>query len=511
MLLALAVALSSYAQVNVVTANYGAARTGANLNETILNPTTVSPATFGKLFTLPVDGQIYAQPLYLSAVNLPQQGVHNIVITVTQHNSVYAFDADSGGLLWQVNLGPSVSNLDYAFIDVNPQVGILSTPVIDLATYTVYVVANTIQNGAHVYTLHALDATSGQERFGGPCLISAWVPGSGPDSENGLVTFNASQHLQRPGLLLLNGAVYIAFGSHGDGGVYHGWVVAYDAANVNSQLAAYNVTPNGKGGALWQSGHGLAADGDGNIYAAIGNGDFDGVSNFGQCFLKLSPSLQMIDWFVPNDWKRLNRNDEDFGSSGPVWISSVNGLIGGGKSGVLYLLDPIDLGHDPSGSSRVIQSLPAVSYWGSDGGIFGITVWERDYGPVVYVQGQGEGVKAFQIVNGAFDPQPISQSSVPSPSPYAGVSISANGGDATTGIAWVTIPDFRDPLNPAPGTLHAFNASDLSEELWNSSLDPDADALGYFAKFAIPTVANGKVYVPTFSNQVVVYGLLPTQ
>jgi hypothetical protein len=311
--------------------------------------------------------------------------------------------------------------------------------------------------------------------------------------------------------MLLNGAVYIAFGSHGDGGVYHGWVLAYDATNVNRQIYAYNVTPNGKGGALWQSGHGLSSDAYGNIYVAIGNGDFDGVSNFGQCFLKLSPSLQIIDWFVPNEWKRLNRNDEDIGSSGPVWIPSVNSLIGGGKSGVLYLLDPGDLGHDKAGGYRVIQSLTAVSYWGSDGGIFGIAVWERDDGPVVYIQGQGEGVKAFQMANGVFDTQPISQSSVPSPSPYAGVSISANGGDAATGIAWVTIPDFRDPLNPTPGTLHAFNASDLSEELWNSSLDPDADALGNFAKFAIPTVANGKVFVPTFSNQLAVYGLLPTQ
>jgi uncharacterized protein (TIGR03437 family) len=486
---------SSLKAQNILTGGYDLGRTNADLGETILSPSTVQPSTFGKLFSLPVDGQIAAQPLYEQSVPIQGKGVHNVVFVETQHNSVYAFDADTPAVpLWTVNLGPSVDTSDYnwaadgPYQDITPEVGILGTPVIDPATGTLYVVAGTVENSIYYYRLHALDTSSGAERFGGPTVIAA----------NG---FEPLQHIQRPALLLLNGVVYVTFGSHGDGSPWHGWMMGYSASNVQKQTAAFNVTPTGEGGAIWQSGRGPAVDSQGNIYLVTSNGDSDNVTNFSDSVLRLDPdSLAVKDWFAPSNQQALNDDDDDLGSSGVLLVPGTSLMITGGKQGYLYLLNTSDLGHISATDSQVPQTLNAVGF-----GIFNMALWNRTGGPILYLMGANLPFTAYQLVGNKLNPAPISQSAYAYAAPFQGMTISANGGQPGSGILWATTPDSW-PL-PAAGTLHAFNADDLSSELWNSATN-DADALGSFSRFANPTVANGKVYLPTLSNQLMVYGLL---
>jgi len=493
---------------DVLTGGYDLARTNADLNEISLTPATVSPGQFGRLFLLPADGQIYAQPLYRRNVTVPGQGVHNVVFIATAHNSVYAYDADTAGTpLWTVNLGPSVPSSAYdaaegAYTDISPEIGIIGTPVIDPSTGVLYVVAATVENGTYHYRLHALDTASGAEGFGAPVVIRAQVKGSGADSVNGVVSFNALQEIQRPALLLLNGVVYVAFGSHGDGFPWHGWIMGYSAANVRIQTAVLNTTPNGNGGSVWHSGRGLAADSQGNIYAVTGNGDSDEVTAYSDNVLKLNPgNLTVSDWFAPSDVQTLDDDDNDLGASGALLVPGTNLLIAGGKQGVAYLLSTGSLGHLSSNNSQIPESFPAVSF-----GIFNAALWSRSTGPVLYLQGGNTPVEAFPFTGNLIATTNSSQSSATFGAPYNGITISANGGNPGSGILWMTTADSW-PL-PTTGTLHAFNADDLSTELWNSSINIGRDALGEFTKFANPTVANGKVYVPTSAGALAVYGPL---
>jgi uncharacterized protein (TIGR03437 family) len=496
-----------YAQVSgVLTGGYDAGRTNADVSETALNPATVSPAQFGRLFVLPVDGQIYAQPLYLPNVAVAGQGTHNVVFIATLHNSVYAYDADTAGTpLWTVNLGPSVPSTAYdsasgPYTDLTPEIGILGTPTIDPSTGTLYVVAATIENGVYYYRLHALDTTSGAEKFGAPAVIQGVVKGNGVDSVNGVVSFGALQYLQRPGLLFLNGVVYVAFGSHGDDGAWHGWIMGYSAANVQVQTAVFNATPNSYGGAIWNSGRGLSADSQGNIYAVTSNGDTDEITEFSDNVLRLNPSdLTVSDWFAPSNVQMLDDDDGDLGSSGAVVLPGTNLLLAGGKQGVAYLLDSTALGHMIPNNSQIPQSFSAASI-----GIFNMAVWNRSTGPVLYLLGGNGPVESFPFGGNQFNTANSSQSAVWFGTAFNGITISAAGGNPGSGIVWVTTPDSW-PL-PASGTLYAFNADDLSQELWDSSLDIGRDALGEFSKFANPTVANGKVYAPTGSGALAVYG-----
>jgi uncharacterized protein (TIGR03437 family) len=506
-LFAVAVFHPAYAQ-DVLTGGYDAARTNADLNETSLTPGTVNPAQFGRLFLLPADGQIYAQPLYQRNVTIAGQGVHNVVFIATAHNSVYAYDADTAVTpLWTVNLGPSVPSSAYDaaeghYTDISPEIGIIGTPVIDPSTGVLYVVAATVENGTYYYRLHALDTGSGAERFGAPVVIKARVGGYGIDNVKGIVSFNALQEIQRPALLLLNGVVYVAFGSHGDGSPWHGWIMGYSAANVQLQTAVLNTTPNGWGGSVWNSGRGLSADSQGNIYAVTGNGDSDEVTDYGDNVLRLnSGNLTVSDWFAPSDVQSLDEDDNDLGASGSVLVPGTNLLITGGKQGVEYLLNTVSLGHSSSNNSQIPQSFPAASF-----GIFNAALWTRSSGPVLYLHGANAPVEAFPFTGNLIAGTNSSQSSFGYGVSYDGMTISANGGTPGSGILWVATADAW-PL-PATGTLHAFNADDLSSELWNSSINIGRDALGEFSKFANPTVANGKVYVPTSSGVLAVYGPL---
>jgi hypothetical protein len=514
------VAISS-AQVNVLTANYDTDRTNSNNSETVLNPSSVSAQSFGKLGSYPVDGEVYAQPLYVSGVSIGGQ-LHNVVYTATMHDSVYAFDADAvgaGAQLWKVNLGTSIPPATLDFKDVNVEVGILSTPVIDIGRQAIYVVSDTLENGNPTFQLHALSLADGQELDNGPVVIAGSAPGTGDGSQT--VEFDAQDLLQRPGLALLNRELYIAFGSHADDPPWHGWMFAYDAADLQHRLAIFCTTPNGNGSSIWQSGRAPAIDDGGglkytrgserapqiqnqaSLYVATGNGDYDGITNFGESVLRLAPtSLAVVDWYTPDDWADLNDKDWDLGSSGVILIPGTNLLVTAGKSGNVYVAPRTSMGHVAPSNSATTQNVNV-----NVNGIWNTALWNSQSGPTVYVADAfGGPLIALPISNGVVSPQPQSQTPA-FPTTYAGISVTSDDGRDGSGIVWLTTGDFSQ--TPAPGVVTAFNAGDLTQLLWTSTNLPDRDAPGLFSKFTPATVANGRVFVPTFSSQLAVYGLLP--
>jgi PQQ enzyme repeat len=505
---------ASWAQVSVLTQHNDNSRTGANLNEVSLNTTNVSVSTFGKLFGMPVDGFVFAQPLYVPNLNLPGSGTHNVLFVATAHDSVYAFDADTGAQLWQKSLGTSVPKSVFGF-----EVGIISTPVIDLSTNTLYVVAKTYENSVQIYRLHALDILNqGAEKLGGPIQIVAQYPGSAvPNDGAGHVLFVAAPQNQRSSLTLVNGAVYMAFAGDSDQPPYHGWLLAYSAANLQ-QLATYNDTPNGGEGGIWMSGQGLVADSNNNIYLDTGNSvqaTENSAGDYGDSFVKLSLSgstLSVLDFFRPYNYDLLNRLDEEVGSGGPVAIPGTAYIVGGGKQGLLYLVNTNDMGELQPTSDRVVQEFQA------DNGLWGSPVfWNNPSAPTLYVWGVNDSLKAFRynFTTGKFNIPFASASSVKTPGsstggdPCGALSISSNQSVAGSGIVWATIPLADPNSTTVHGNLYAFDATNVAKQLWNNELNPSRDDYGNFAKFCSPTVVNGKVYVATDSYQVCAYGLNP--
>jgi hypothetical protein len=508
----------SFSQVSVLTQHNDNSRTGQNLQETILNTSTVNVHNFGKLFSLSVDGNIYVQPLYVP--NLTIGGTtRNVVYVATAQNSVYAFDADGRTAmpLWTVNLGTPVPSQDICvtdpvecpYTDVIPVIGILATPVIDPVSGTIYVVANTKDTSANYhFKLHALDLITGAEKFGGPTEIAA--PG-----------FNPFTQLNRPGLLLTNGTIYLAFGAVGDFPTWHGWVMAYDASTLQ-QAAVFNSTPqnNAVGGAgIWQTGNGLVADAGGNIYAISSNGNFDvntGGQDYGSAYLKLSGSdLSVLDYFVPYNQSYLNpeHNDVDLGSGGPMLIPNTTLLVGGGKDAVLRVVDSANMGKFNSVQDSNLQNIIGAT----KPPIFGSPVyWDSpNFGPLIYLWGQGDYAKAWSFDAGTslLSTTPAMQSTLLGTAGWddqSALTISANGNMAGAGILWASMPlsGISDP-GPVPGILYAMDATDLTKELWDSQMNASRDSVGNYAKFVPPTVANGKVYLSTFSNQLLVYGPNP--
>ncbi|MEO8370170.1 MAG: hypothetical protein ABI806_13295 [Candidatus Solibacter sp.] len=491
---------SSQAQVNVLTANGSNDRTNANLEEIELSPATVNGGAFGKLGTLQVDGQVYAQPLYVSQLPMPGQGTRNVLFIATMNNSVYAFDADAlspVSVLWRVNLGTPVpaTVLFGPNGDISNDVGILSTGTIDLQRGVLYVVSEVYDRGLPLFHLHALDLATGAERMNGPVAITGAVPGIGAGAlPDGTLPFVSPQHIQRPGLLLANNSVYVSFGSHGDQYPYHGWMLKYDASDLTRQPGAFVSTPDGSGGAFWQSGRGPAADRQGNIYAVTGNGDYDATRNFSQSFIKLSPGgPALLDFFTPKDWQVMSQNDFDL--SGPALVSGTHTMVGSDKLGNLYVLDG-DAMRSPTGSSVIAAH---------DGSIFTFALWSRGEDAYVYTRARGEPLKCFAINGKTIYPEPVSSGSELVQYSRTGMTLSANGGLDGSGILWQSTGNFSDPN--APGVLNAYDASDLSRELWSSEFNPARDRLPPVAKFVPPTVANGKVYVASSSKVVTVYGL----
>ncbi len=530
LILALACALllpvSAFAQASVTTQHNDAARTGANLAETVLTTTNVNVSQFGKLFERAVDDEIYGQPLYVEGVNIPGLGIRNLVYVATNNDSVYAFDADdpaASAPIWSVNYtNPALGIVPVArtdvgqacgtYVDFAGRIGIGGTPVIDPLAQTMYFVTRTKESGVFVQRLHAIDIRDGSPRLA-PRLVQASVNGTGDgrDAQNN-IAFNARTHNQRAGLLLDHGTVYIAWASYCDQGPYHGWILGYDAASLQ-QVMVYNTSPDGGLAGIWQSGGGLTADLTGNLYALTGNGSFNGDAggrNFGNSFIKISPTGALLDWFTPFNWSFLNATDEDLGIQNALLIPNTNLIVGGGKEGVMYLLDRNNMGHFRSGNNgQIVQSFQASSAARMNGAP---VYWESPtYGPAIYVWPAGDPLKVFRLVGGVFLTPASAQSSALGAWGMPGwmLSLSANGGTAGTGILWATLSRAGDANHtPQPGILRAYDAGNVTRELWNSQQNATRDTLGNFSKFSPPTVANGKVFVASLSNKLVVYGLI---
>ena len=500
----LALVLAARGQVNVTTHHNDNARTGQNTKENILNTANVNVNQFGKLFTQPVDGMIVGQPLYLSNVSIPGAGTHNIVYVATLHDSVYAFDADNNqdlnaAPLWHRSfINPSAGITSVPIADQScgkvtrfTEIGIVATPVIDPVTGTLYVLVKTEENGQFVHRLHALDVATGQEKLGGPVTISASVT-----VNNQVVSFNDKNQMARPALLLANGVVYIAFGSLGCSNPPSvGWVLAYDATMLR-QLGVFNTAPDQsvEAGPIWQGGAGPASDGT-NIYVVTADGLFNGNPDFSDSMLKLKlnpQGLSLVDYFTPFNQSYLQTNDFDLGSSGVLLLPNQTGLhphllLSGGKEGTIYLVDRDKMGQFNPSSDQVVQSLPSTgaqqrgvsAYWNNQ----------------VYIAPNIQFISAYQLGGGQLSTQPVSRATVQfTPGPP---SISANG--TTQGILWVLrIGNVN--------ALYAFDASNLTNNLYNSTQSSPRDDLGPVAHFSVPTVAKGRVYVGG-TQQLSVYGL----
>ncbi len=497
---------------------YDLGGTNANLSETVLNTSSVNVNHFGKLFTRTLDGYSYAHPLYVANVSIPGKGLRNVVYAATLHNTVFALDADRPGQTapyWSVNLGPSIPfppAVDGGY--VQPEMGIMSTPAIDTTTGTLYVVATVQQGSNAAMYLAALDLSTGAHKFGSPVMIQAQVTGSvsGYDrNPDGSITWNPNTRMQRSALLVANGYVYLGFASYGAFYKYHGWIMAYNASNLKRQVAVFNTTLNGQQGGIWQSGAGIALDAKGDLFVMSGNGTYNGTTDFANSFIKLGPRLQVLDWFTPSNWSSLYQNDLDIGSSGPVLLPNSNLLMGAGKQGVLYLIDSQNMGHLETSTNlplQEFQATPACTSSTSCTEVHSVALWDITPHPRFYVWGVNDVLRGFKMSGHQFDTEPFSQSSITSAYPGGGITVSSNGSGTGTGIVWATTTASSSLVNVVPGTLRAFDALDLTHELWNSDQNAARDAMGNLAKFEGPVVANGRVYVPTFSNQLDVYGLL---
>ena len=487
-------------------------RLGQNLSETVLTSGNVNEAQFGKLFSYPVDGQVYSQPLYVANVDVPGKGIHNVVYVATEHDSVYAFDADglSSTPLWQVSfINPQngISTVPSSLVrsdSVSPEIGITSTPVIVPETQTIYVLPYTDESGTLRYRLHALDMTTGAERPNSPVLIQASVPGTGQGSHSGSVSFDSFHQGQRPALLSLNGVIYLAFASgHTDTKPYHGWILGYDAQTLN-QLAVFNSTPNGGAGGIWEDGDGPAVDETGNIYVATGNGNFDfdtGGSDFGDSILKLDGNLNLLDFFTPYDQATLLSLDLDLAAGGIILLpdqpppAPAHLLIEAGKQGTIYLVNRDNLGQFNSLTNNCVQTLVGTlkSNYSTP------AYWENN----IYYGASGDFLRQFRLYNGQLSTSPVARTSLVFAAPGSTPSISANG--SRNGILWALQ---RTSSTSSNAVLHAYNAADISRELYNSNQAGTRDTLDQGTKFATPTVINGKVYVGT-QTTLTVFGLLP--
>jgi hypothetical protein len=527
-LLAIVVApVSTFAQTPILTQHYDNARDGQNTDETILTRSNVNSTTFGKLFALGVDGQVYAQPLYVPGVVIPGQGTHNVLYVATEHDSVYAFDADAGGApLWQVtflvNGATTLATSDVGNTqDINPEIGITGTPVIDSSTNTLYVVANTKESGACVYRLHALDFTSGAEKFGGPVRLIASAPGTATDGTDGSVPFSSQWENQRPGLLLQGGYVYIGFASHGDNGPWHGWILAYNTATL-AQTGVWNTSPNGRGNGIWGSGAGLSADSEGNAYIATGNGD-DTVTtpapapsktiDYGDSIVRVSlagGNPTPTDYFTPYNQASLDAADTDVGSGGVLVIPQDQTgpyphiLLEAGKAGKMYVLNRDQMTSDGShycngctGDPEIIQSVIGF------GGLWSMPAyWNGN----VYIWGSGDHLKAYSLSGGLLSTSPTSQSAEETSFPGSTPTVSSNG--TANGIVWAVQSDAYSTNGPA--ILRAYNAGNVSTLLYGSNLTSGRDQLGPAVKFVVPVVTNGKVFVGA-QKEVDVFGLLGSE
>lgn len=492
------------------------ARTGQYLTETTLTPTNVSSTTFGLLAMWPVDGLVDAQPLFAGAAKLTDGSVHDLVVAATEHDTVYAFDASSGTVLWQKSMlasGETPSD-SRGCSQVAPEIGATATPAIDRAlgpSGTVFLTtASKDASGHYFQRVHALDLASGAERSGSPIVVQATYPGNGANSSNGTVVFDPAFYNERSALLVSNGVLYTAWGSHCDLDPYTGWIVAYDEATL-SVRSVLNVTPNGMRGAFWNAGAGPALDAAGSMYIISANGTFDttltasgfpGSGDFGNGFLKISTSnpLSVIDYFATSDTVAQSAADSDFGSGGamvlPDQVDS-NGTtrhlaVGAGKDTNLYVVDRDSMGKFDPAANHAYQVLTGAL----PGGVFSSPAY---FNSAIYYGSVGAPLQRFVVTAAQLAATPASQSSISFAYPGTTPSISANG--TSNAIVWAV-------ENTSPAVLHAYDAGDLTHELYNSNQNAARDNFGPGNKFITPTVAAGKVFVGT-ATSVAVFGLLP--
>lgn len=525
----------------VVTQHNDLKRTGWNPAETQLTQSAVAGGTFGRIFVRAVDDQIYCQPLVVNQVPIGG-GIHNIVIVATVNNSVYAFDADdsaSANPYWQNNLtyNPGNSNLyrpiknsdmtgacGGKYADFSGNMGIVGTPVIDTISRTIYVVSRSVTQSApytFVQYLHALDLITGADKLA-PVYITATVNGTGDGTNGVTVDFNQQTENQRPALLLHQGVVFISWASHCDWGPYHGWIIGYDASTL-TQKYVYNASPDGGLAGIWMSGQAPAVDDDGFIYVSTGNGSVgitgqpNDTTNRGESILKLSTAsgkLKVVDFFTPGDYNYLNQYDLDYGVDGVLLIPNSHLSLSGSKESYLYLIDNTQMGGVDVNNSNVLQLLDVNAEFNGEKHIHGSPAYFKDDRgrEFIYAWAEDGLLKQFPFQRSSmrFDTlnKIVGNTVLPQGMPGAMLSVSSNGMIAGTGILWAA-HTINGDANQAvvPGILQAFDATDVSHELWNSNMNGIRDSVGKFAKFVPPTIANGKVYLATFSNKLIVYGL----
>lgn len=520
--------IASAGPVNVTTWRYDTSRTGQYLTETTLTPTNVNTSTFGKLYSYAVDGYVYAEPLYLTGVNIGGK-VRNVVFIATQHDSVYAFDADSNTALWKASLidaahgaaagATTVPSSDIDTGDIVPEVGITGTPVIDATNGILFVVGKSKESGNYVQRLHALDIYTGNEGSNSPAVIQASVPGNGAGTSSGTIAFLPQWELQRTGLLLINGTVYVGFGAHGDNGNYHGWLLGYNSTTLQ-QTGVFNSSPNGRGNGIWQSGEGIAADivnGTPRIFIVTGNFFSTGPyattpvlpytegQNYCNSIMRFDGTgggLTISDDWTPFDSDNLSAGDQDQTSGGALLLPDQSGayvheLVQVGKNGRIEVLDRDGLGGFNSAQNSYVQEIP--------GQVNGLWSTPAYWNSNVYFWGSGDILKQFSLSAGLLSTSPVHKASDNSGFPGSSPVVSSNG--TSSGILWAIRSDGY--TSNSPSILYAYDATNVSTLLYASSQNATRDAAGSAVKMAVPLVVNSKVYVGT-QGEVDVYGLLST-
>jgi len=490
-------------------------RSGVNSQELALAPGTVSSSTFGKLFSCPIDGYAYSQPLYMPNLAIPGNGIHNVIFVATEMDSVFAFDAGAKPCvqLWKTSLIPSGSqpietpNLQITSTDIVPFVGITGTPVIGSSTSTLYVVAATQTiaiNPTYNQRLYALDIPTGQ-----PEIQPAGIEISSPASQ--VSVFSSLLENQRAALLLDNGTVYVAFGSYGGQGDYHGWLFGYDSTSLQ-QTGAFNATPSAIQGGIWQSGGGPSADSNHNVFAATGDGPFDvnrGGMSYSDSFLRFGTSggLPVSDYFTPCNQAVLQTAGLDVGASAPVLLPDSAGsssqphlLMGGSKGGSLYIVNRDSMGEFVSPCPDSTSRAETISVGGA------ILSTPLFWNSAVYVAPGNGNLQSFPMSQGILASTPSASQSPEALGPQGATPVISSNG-TTNAILWLIDSSGALSTPNTSAILRAFDPNNLSNEIYNSTMDSSRDQAGPAVKFTVPTVANGKVYVGT-QTELDVYGLL---
>jgi chitodextrinase len=511
----------------VTTYHNNLSRDGTNTREFALTTSNVTTGSFGKLFSCAVDGEVYAQPLWVPNLAI-SGGTHNVIFAATQNDSVYAFDADAKPCVqyWKKSfLGTGITPVPPGDTgepsDINTMIGITGTPVVDTAGMTLYVVAKTKEGSSYHQRLHAMSLIDGSEKFSGPVDLTAAITVSGIGdtgdssvgctSTPGNVPFCPLRENQRAGLALAGGRVYVAWASHGDNQPYHGWIMSFNASNVAQPPVVFNDSPNGRESGIWMSGGAPAFDSSGNLYVITGNGDYDGVSDFGDSFLKLSSSLALQDWFTPSVQATLDGADLDLGSGGAVILVDLPSstiphvVIGGGKGtnqlGQLYVVNRDNLGQNAI-TDKVVQQ------FNLNGMIYSTAAFWQN---TLYAAAVGQSLNAFALNTSTSMINPVATSQSSHSYAFPGTTPSVSSSGTTNGIVWALDTNSTTAANASgtagPAVLFGYDATNLATELWNSS-QGTGNAAGFAVKFCVPTVANGKVYVGT-QTEITVYGLIP--